>query len=141
LRSPIDGVVATPHVENMVGRHLELGDTFAQVMDSARATVNVAVAEEEINLLTAGERGSVKLEGLPTSTFKGDITVVSPSSTPEGEQRMFYARVSVPNPEGTIRPGMQGRAKLYVGLRPAGYVLFRGIGMWAWTKLWGWFGW
>ncbi|MGA2813987.1 MAG: GAF domain-containing protein, partial [Candidatus Acidiferrum sp.] len=43
LRSPIDGVVATPHVDNLVGRRLQYGDTFAEVMDTSRAVVDVAV--------------------------------------------------------------------------------------------------
>src|SRR6202167_754299 len=42
LRSPIDGLVATPHVENMVGRHLQYGDSFAEIVDTSRAIVDVA---------------------------------------------------------------------------------------------------
>jgi hypothetical protein len=33
LRSPIDGVVATPHVDTFAGRKLLQGDTFAEVVD------------------------------------------------------------------------------------------------------------
>ena len=69
------------------------------------------------------------------------VNVVSPISGLEGEKRVFYARVQVPNADGTLRPGMSGLAKISVGWRPAGYVLFRGLGMWAWSKLWSWFGW
>src|SRR5882757_7422271 len=37
LRSPIDGVVATPHVEDFAGRKLEPGDSFAEVVDTSQA--------------------------------------------------------------------------------------------------------
>ncbi len=30
VRSPIDGVVATPHLENLVGHKLQLGEIFAE---------------------------------------------------------------------------------------------------------------
>ncbi|HVH50344.1 MAG TPA: GAF domain-containing protein, partial [Candidatus Bathyarchaeia archaeon] len=43
LRSPIDGVVATPHVENFVGRKLQQGDSFAEVVDTSQAIVDVAI--------------------------------------------------------------------------------------------------
>src|SRR4029077_8797829 len=34
LRAPIDGVVATAHVENFAGRKLQQGDSFAEVVDT-----------------------------------------------------------------------------------------------------------
>jgi len=67
--------------------------------------------------------------------------VVSPKSQVEGDQRYFYARVSVPNGNGSMRPGMQGRGKISVGWRPVGYVLFRRPAMWIYSKLWSWLGW
>jgi len=48
--------------------------------------------------------------------------------------------VEVPNPDGIVRAGMQGRSKVSTGWHPAGYVLFRRTGMWFWGKLWSWFG-
>src|SRR6202051_5253670 len=36
LRSPIDGLVATPHVENMVGRRLQYGARFAGIEANSR---------------------------------------------------------------------------------------------------------
>jgi hypothetical protein len=49
--------------------------------------------------------------------------------------------VEVPNPGNLMRAGMRGRAKLAVGWRPVGYVLFRRPFMWVYAKLWSWFGW
>ena len=141
LRSPIDGAVATPHIENFVGRHLQYGDSFAQVVDTSHADVDVAVDEEEAALLKQGERVAVKLDALPVQTFHGQVTVVSPMSEAAGDRRVFFARVSLPNTQGSLRAGMQGRGKVTAGWYPAGYVLFRGTAQWAWSKLWSWFGW
>ncbi|MFI5089934.1 MAG: efflux RND transporter periplasmic adaptor subunit [Terriglobales bacterium] len=141
LRSPIDGVVSTPRLENLVGRHLALGDTFAEVLDSAQTSVDVAVSEREVRLLRAGEAASVKLDGFPTRTFHGRVEVVSPKSEIEGDTRLFFARVAVPNPDGAMRSGMQGWGKVSVGWHAAGYVLLRGPAMWFYSKLWSWFGW
>ncbi|MGZ3640327.1 MAG: efflux RND transporter periplasmic adaptor subunit, partial [Ktedonobacterales bacterium] len=141
FRAPYDGWVTTPHVEDFTGRHLAPGDTFAQVIDSSQAIVEVAVDERDVALLHAGAEAAVKLDSFPLRTLKGRVAVVSPKSEVEGEQRVFYARVSLPNPDGSIRPGMQGRGKVSVGWHPVGYVLFRRPGMWIYSKLWSWLGW
>jgi RND family efflux transporter MFP subunit len=141
LRSPIDGLVSTPHVETFVGRRLEKGDVFAEVINTSAAMVDVAIDQDEVRFLKPGEGSAVKLESFPTKTFRGTVTIVSPKSTPNGDDRVFFARVSVPNPSGDIRPGMQGRGKIWAGWRPAGYVLLRRPLVWIWSKLWSWFGW
>ncbi|HEY6939350.1 MAG TPA: efflux RND transporter periplasmic adaptor subunit, partial [Terriglobales bacterium] len=123
LRSPIDGVIATPHIENSVGRRLEPGVSFAEVIDSAQSSVDVAMDEQSVPLLRPGERAAVKLDSFPTRTFHGEVQVVSPVGTAAEEQRLFYARVLVPNTQGLIRAGMQGRAKVSAGWHAAGYVL------------------
>jgi len=151
LRSPIDGVVATPRIEDLVGHHLEYGDTFAEVADTRRATVDVAIADNDVALLEAGEGAVVKLDAFPTHTFGGELEVISPLSHVEEEHRVFFARVAVANDsqDAQMRPGMQGRGKIDVraakyiypaGWRPLGYVMFRSTGMWFRSKLWSWFG-
>ena len=141
LRSPIDGVVATPHVENFAGRRLQLGDTFAEVVDASRAMVDIVVDDVDAGLLRAGSPAVVKLNSYPTRTFRGEVAVVSPKSEVRGDSRVFFARVLVPNPDGSLRTGMEGRGKVSVGWNPAGYVLFRRPAIWIYSRLWSWFGW
>jgi len=141
LRSPIDGVVATPHIEDAVGRDMKPGDTFAEIVDTSRATVDVAIDEGDVSFLRAGESASIKLEGFPTRTFHGEVAVVSPKGQLQGDDRVFFARVTISNPEGLLSTGMQGRGKIFTAWRPAGEVFFRRPAMWLWAKIWSWFGW
>jgi RND family efflux transporter MFP subunit len=141
LRSPIDGLVATPHLEDMLGRNLNPGETFAEVVDTSRANVDVAIDEQDVPLVKPGQRAAVKLEGFPTRTFRGEVAVVSPKGQMENDERVFYARLTVPNRDGLIRAGMQGRSKILTGWRPAGLVLFRRPVMWLWSHIWSWVGW
>ncbi len=67
--------------------------------------------------------------------------MVSPISSLENDEKVFYARVLVSNPDGLIRSGMHGRGKVAAGWHPVGYVLFRRPAMWIYSKLWSWFGW
>ena len=141
LRSPIDGVVATPHIEDMAGRRLQFGDSLAEVVDASHAVVDVAIDETDASLLRAGAHSVVKLNSYPTRTFRGTVAVVSPMGALQGDSRVFFARVSVPNADNAIRTGMEGRGKVSVGWYPAGYVIFRHAGMWLYQHIWAWFGW
>lgn len=141
LRSPIDGVVATPHVENFAGRKLEQGDSFAEVVDTSQAIVDVAIEDTEAGLLKDGQRAVLKLNSFPTRTFHGDVLIVSPSATLVNQTPVFFARVGVPNADGALRAGMEGRGKVRIGWYPAAYVFFRGPALWIYSKVWNWFGW
>ena len=141
LRSPIDGIVATPHVEDFAGRKLEPGDSFAEVLDASQAMVDVAVDDADAGLLKAGQKAVVKLDSYPTRTFRGDVAIVSPQGTMAKDGAVFYARVDVPNENGAMRAGMQGRGKVRTGWYPAGYVFFRKPFLWVYAKMWYWLGW
>jgi RND family efflux transporter MFP subunit len=141
LRSPIDGVVATPHVEDLVGKRLQFGDSFAEIVDASHAVVDVAIDDADSTLLRPGQPAAIKLNGFPTRIFRGDVQIVSPKSVTQGDQHVFFARVSIANSDGAVRTGMEGRGKVRVGWRPAGYVLFRSPILWIYQKLWSWFGW
>ena len=141
VRSPIDGVVATPHAENLVGRKLKIGETFLDIVDNSQALVDLTIDQTDIGLVAAGQKARVKLDGFPSRTFSGDVVVVSPLGRLEGDTSVFYARIAVSNPGSLLRAGMQGRGKVSTGWHPAGKVFFRQPVMWFWSKLWSWFGW
>jgi RND family efflux transporter MFP subunit len=141
LRSPIDGVVATPHVEDFGGRKLMQGDSFAEVVDTSQAIVDVAVDDADAGLVKEGQKAVLKLNSYPTRTFRGDVVTVSPRAEMTRETPVFYSRVAVANADGALRAGMEGRGKVRVGWYPAGYVLFRRPFLWAYAKLWYWLGW
>ena len=112
-----------------------------EIVSTDQVVADVAVPERDVSLLRTGDAARVKLEAFPTQTFAGDVSVVSPAGQPLGDNRAFYARITVPNHDGNLRPGMQGFGKIRTGLRPLGYVMLRDPALWLWSKLWGWFGW
>src|SRR5262249_17132294 len=133
LRSPIDGVVATPHIDTFVGRRLQFGDTFAEVLDASAAVMDVAIDDSDVNLLRTGQKAAIKLNGYPTRIFRGTVTTISPKGEAQGDTRVFFARVAVDNSAGLMRSGMEGRGKISIGWRMSGYVLFRGPAIWLYS--------
>ena len=134
-------MIATPHIDTFAGRRLQFGDAFAEVIDTSSAVVDVAVDASDVSLLRTGENAAVKLNSYPTRTFRGQVAVVSPKGEAQGDARVFYARVAVPNADGAMRTGMEGRGKISSGWRTSGYVFFRKPVIWIYSHIWNWFGW
>lgn len=141
LRSPIDGIVMTPNLQNLAGEHLDAGATFAQVLDLSSAVVDIAIPQSEAALLRSGETAAIKLDSYPQRSWRGTVAIVSPQAQAGDGERTFAARVPLPNADAMLRAGMTGRAKIFIGYHPAGYVLLRRPALWIWQLLWNWFGW
>ncbi len=141
FKSPITGIVMTPSLQNAAGEHLDAGATFAQVLDLSSAVVDIAIPQSDEALLSAGQSAVVKLDSYPQKSWRGKVAVVSPQAQTGDGVRTFAARVPLANSDAILRAGMTGRAKVFIGYRPAGYVLLRGPALWLWQTLWNWFGW
>jgi GAF domain-containing protein len=141
LRSPIDGIVMTPDLQNAVGEHLDAGATFARVLNLASARINIAVNQQDAHFVQGGQTAAIKLNSFPTKTLHGKVLSISPEARPDGDNRVFYAHVLLPNGNEEMRTGMDGRAKIFAGFRPAGFVLLRAPALWLWETIWDWIGW
>lgn len=141
LRSPIAGIVVTPNLQNVAGKHLVAGDTFAQVLDLSSAIAQIAVPERDATLVHSSQTAAIKLDSYPRSTWHDRVSVVGPEAQPGDGERTFTAEVPLPDPGASLRAGMTGRAKIFIGWRPAGYVLLRRPALWIWQTLWDWIGW
>jgi len=141
LRSPIDGIVVTPALENTAGKHLQAGDAFAQVLDLSTAMVQVSIPEQDAVLMSPGEKVAIKLDSYPQRIWRGTVSVVSPEAKAGDGERTFTAEVPLSNQDASLRAGMTGRGKIWLGWKPAGYVLLRRPALWVWQTLWNWIGW
>ncbi|HEY4009934.1 MAG TPA: GAF domain-containing protein, partial [Acidobacteriaceae bacterium] len=140
VRAYTNGVVSTPHVESLIGKKVLQGDPLLEMVSTGNIIVDVAIPQGDFALVHAGDSARIKLESLPVETLRGRVRLVSAAAQPDAGESVFFARIELPNPQGSLRPGMQGFAKISTGLRPLGYVLFRSPALWVWSKLWYWFG-
>ena len=141
LRSPIAGIVVTPALQNAAGEHLDAGAAFAQVLDLSTAVVDVAIPQRDAALVLPGQSAAIKLDSYPQRSWHGVVAIVSPQAQSVDGDRTFAARVPLANEDTVLRSGMSGRAKVFIGYRPAGYVLLRAPALWLWQTLWNWIGW
>jgi transcriptional regulator with GAF, ATPase, and Fis domain len=141
LRSPIAGVVITANLQNTAGEHLDAGMPFAQVLDLSSAEVNVSVPQSDAPLVAPSQNVAIKLDSYPQRSWHGVVSILSPEAQAGDGERTFAARVLLPNDDALLQSGMAGRAKIFTGWRPAGYVLLRRPALWIWQTLWDWIGW
>jgi multidrug efflux pump subunit AcrA (membrane-fusion protein) len=141
FRSPIDGVVVTPDLQNLSGRRLDAGNPFAQVLDLSSAIVQVAIPERDLALMKPGEEVAIKLDSYPQRTFRGRVSIVSPEAKLGDGDRTFNVEVPISNNDAILRAGMTGRGKVSLGWHAAGYVMLRRPALWTWQTLWNWIGW
>ena len=112
--------MTTAHIEDLAGRHLSAGDSFAEIVDSSLAKIDVAIDDQDVLLLRTDSPAMVKLDSLPVRTFRGHVAVVSPKGTLDGGKRYFFARITLPNPDGLLRPGMRRAQQDFCGLASGG---------------------
>jgi RND family efflux transporter MFP subunit len=136
LRSPIAGIIVTPHIEQRVGQALSRGEEFAVVASSGGVTAEVAVPEADAALVRAGQPVALKMNPFPTRVFRGEVRRVGASLRQEGEERFVIAEAEVPNPEEALRPGMLGSAKVSTGNRRLIVALLRKPARYFWLKIW-----
>jgi RND family efflux transporter MFP subunit len=145
LRSPIAGVVVTPHMEEKVGERLRPGDLLCEVVEEDRMAAEMSVPETDVAMVRAGAPVDLKLNSFPTALFHGTVERVGEQTDTSGGERYFLVRALFPNRGDRARDGMAGEAKItgaggYAGSGwyPVGYVLFRAPARWIWEELWSW---
>lgn len=150
LRSPLAGVVTTPQLEQKAGVYLGAGETFAVVADRGEMKARLLVIDRQLQFVQPGAAVKLKLRAIPFRTFTGHVRQVLPAAAAErpiderarperyGQDltNYFAVIVEVPNPNGRLREGMTGYAKVYANARPlawqAGRTLWRSVRSQAW---------
>lgn len=137
LRAPIDGVVLTPRLDWLIGVYVREGQEVCEVAALDSMLARIVVDERDLEGLTVGVPAQVRLRAYPGRTFSGKVLEVSPralqqvpdealSSQAGGDVptyvdararrvptvQLYELTIRLTNPEGRLRPGMTGWAKI-----------------------------
>ncbi|HEY2953658.1 MAG TPA: efflux RND transporter periplasmic adaptor subunit [Candidatus Eisenbacteria bacterium] len=157
VRSPIDGIVATPEVElrELRDRHLEKGDPIATVIDDRTIAAVIAVPEQDIADVAVGQTVLVKARAHPGVTFRGKVTAIGATAqgggasgsgqlfagVPAGGRappRTVLVRTDIDNRARLLKPQMTGQAKILCGRRSVLDLLTRGLSRLVRVEFWSW---
>jgi Cu(I)/Ag(I) efflux system membrane fusion protein len=108
-----DGVVTELNVRQ--GQQVMPGAPLMRVADLSQIWVTVEIPEAQGGWIAQGRAAEARLSAIPGKVFKGKVEYVYPSL--ETQTRTLRARISFPNPEGALRPGMFAEVALFGGPR------------------------
>jgi len=91
------------------------------LVDFSRVRVEVFVPESETPLLKPGLAAEVKVDELPGRAFAGQVTRVAWSL--DESTKTMAVEIELPNPDGSLRPGMFATAKIAVSQKPDALLL------------------
>lgn len=110
LTSPIEGVVVEREV--VTGQFLHPQETATVVANLDELWATLEVFEGDMPYMRVGAEVSLTLDAQPDRSFPGKLAALEPHLG--RASRSVRARVSVPNPDGSLRPGFFVRASIQV---------------------------
>ena len=124
--APIDGVVVTGDLTQLIGSPMERGQAAYTIAPLDGFRVVLQVSDAEIDECVPGQEGVIVLTSMPGKEFGVRLDQVTPISI--SEEGMTYFRVEAKLlgevPRDLFRPGMEGVGKVSVGERSL---------IWTWT--------
>jgi putative peptide zinc metalloprotease protein len=150
IRAPFAGTVTTPLIEQRVGEYLSAGDEFALVVDRNTMRARILVRDWELEEIRPGATVRVKVLPFPYRTYSGRVEQILPAAAldrpvgqPEklehfGQELTNYFAVVMdfPNPDGSMREGMTGTAKISGKSRSVGWRVGRETWRWVRSQVW-----
>ena len=131
------GVVLSAAVDRGANAPVTVGQPLYEVAPLDVLRAEVAVSPDDLPHLSEGAAVTLRPDGAGGAAVTGTVARVRPAAEVRDAAVAFVAEVSVPNPGGTLRPGVRGAAEIDSGRRALGWVLFhRPV-----EKLRGWLAW
>lgn len=109
-----DATLCAPTSGYIAKRSIEVGDTATpgrpvfEIVQMDPVEVNVGVPETDVHLVRIGQKSDISVPALPGKTFQGTVRVINVSADPS--TRTYMTRISVANPEHSLRVGMVAEA-------------------------------
>jgi RND family efflux transporter MFP subunit len=104
LVSPATGVILERRIE--AGALAAAGTVGFVIGDVSSVKARFGIPDAMIQSVRLGAAMDVTVEAIAASAFAGRVTAIAPAA--DAQSRVFDVEVTIPNPEGQLRPGMIG---------------------------------
>lgn len=138
LRSPIDGVVTTPRLQDQVGAYLAVGQTFCEVVGAEGLMARVPVREYEMSEIHAGQSVDLMVAPFPFKSFQATVVDLAPASesTEFREFTDFDVIVRIEGRPEELKSGMTGKARIHTGYSTMARRSGRAVRRWFESRVW-----
>ncbi|HME12149.1 MAG TPA: efflux RND transporter periplasmic adaptor subunit, partial [Candidatus Acidoferrum sp.] len=146
--SPISGTVLTARVGDRLGSYVKEGSELVEVADLSHMRARIYVSEYDLAKCRVGAAARVQIDGMwqIQDATTQDITEASweidPSLNESNKLKglnppnFYLVDLALINPDGSMKPGMTGLARIYGRRRSIAGLAWEGIAHFAGRKVW-----
>jgi multidrug efflux pump subunit AcrA (membrane-fusion protein) len=139
LLSPIDGLVVSGDLSQLIGAAVQRGQVLFEIAPLAGYRVILDVDEREVGAVEAGQVGRLVTTALPNETWPFRVDKVTPIAEVKSGRNVFRVEGQLTESSDRLRPGMDGIGKIEIGRRHVAWVwshsLVDSLRLWGWQWL------
>jgi multidrug resistance efflux pump len=136
LTAPFDGIVIKGDLAQNLGAPVHKGEVLMLLSPSDSFRLIVEVDEADIAAVHAGQPGQLALAARPEQALRFTTRRVVPLATAADGRNYFEVEAALEQRLPELRPGLSGVAKIEVGQRSLGWLLFHRAAAWLRLALW-----
>jgi multidrug efflux pump subunit AcrA (membrane-fusion protein) len=112
IKSPIRGVIVGGDLKRAEGMPVTVGQGLFEVAPLDQMIFELAVPEQEFARVAIGQEVTARLDAFPQKLWRGTIAKIYPRAESRDSEKVFLAELAVDGSDESLRPGMNGRAKI-----------------------------
>lgn len=136
LKAPLDGLVISGDWSRSLGVPVSRGDLLFQVAPLADYRIALEVSDRDIAGFAVGQQGELTLSAMPRESLRFTVVGISPLAPEKVAEPAFLVEGRLQHETAGLRPGMQGVAKVTLGLRQRWWIWTHGLTDWLRLELW-----
>ncbi|HEY2410646.1 MAG TPA: efflux RND transporter periplasmic adaptor subunit [Pirellulaceae bacterium] len=126
ITSPISGILVSGDLKRHEGATVKVGQSMYEVAPLEKLIAEIAVPEEDLELVVTGAPVTLRLDAFPGHSWDGHVERIAPRAEPRDNRQVFIAETMLTSDEHhELRPGMKGTAKITGPNMPGFWLLAR----------------
>lgn len=136
ILAPFDGVVVSGDLSQMLGSPVEKGKTLFEVAPLNSYRLILQVDERDVRFVAVGQSGAVALAGRPGEPVPITLSKITPVTLADEGRNAFRIEARLSEPGLTLRPGMEGVAKINAGRHSIAWIWMHPVIDWLRLAAW-----
>ena len=140
IQAPFDGVVIRGDLTQTLGSPVQRGEVLLTIAPNNSFRLIVDVDESDIANILPGQTGELALAAVPDRALKFTTRRIVPFAASNDSRNYFEVEAALDDQGTSLRPGLSGVARIYVGRRTLWWIGTHRLQNWLRLLLWSW-GW